>query len=221
LKQAQEVEDGAGGAEVIAIGLEALGSIPALRARHAAEADHLEPFGEPGHAMGEELAGPGKVEADERIGLAEVGMGGRDEDERTDGLAMVRGETHGDGSAMGVAEDDGAIEVEGVEDVADLLGGGGEAGVDVGATLGLAGAWEIEGDDVLFGLELLHEGDERIGATHEAVEQDERGPILGELPLFEVREAKAIELNGLADHHLWGCTYGIGAANEVGSERVS
>ncbi len=38
-------EDGAGGAEVVAIGLEALGSVPALGAGHAAEADHLQPLG--------------------------------------------------------------------------------------------------------------------------------------------------------------------------------
>jgi hypothetical protein len=62
--------------------------------------------------VGEELAGLGEIEADERVGFAEVGVRGRDEDEGADGLAMVRGEAHGDGSAMGVAEDDGAMEVE-------------------------------------------------------------------------------------------------------------
>jgi len=76
LEQAQKVEDGARGAEVVAVGLEALGSVPTLGAGHAAEANHLEPFGHPGHAVGEELAGLGEVEADERIGLAEVRVGG-------------------------------------------------------------------------------------------------------------------------------------------------
>jgi hypothetical protein len=41
LEQAQQVEDGSGGAEVVAVGLEALGRVPALGARHAAEANHL------------------------------------------------------------------------------------------------------------------------------------------------------------------------------------
>jgi hypothetical protein len=97
------------------------------------------------------------------------------------------------------------------EDAADLLGGGGEARVDVVAALGLAGAGEIEGDDVLAGVELLHEGDEGFGATHEAVEEDERGLILHRLSLFEVGEAKAIELKMMALHHseeipLSGCS---------------
>ena len=131
-------------------------------------------------------------------------MCGRDEDKRADRLAMICGETHRDRSPMGVAEDDGAVQMELVEDAADLLGGGGEAGVDVVAALGLAGAGEIEGDDVEVGAELLHEGDEGVGATHEAVKEDERGLILRRLSLFEVREAKAIELNMTALHHVAG-----------------
>ena len=99
---------------------------------------------------------------------------------------MICGEAHRDRSAMGVAEDDGAVEMELGEDATDLLCGGGEAGVDVVATLGLAGAGEIEGDDVEFGLELLHEGNEGVGAAHEAVQEDERGLILRRLSLFEV-----------------------------------
>jgi hypothetical protein len=87
------------------------------------------------------------------------------------------------------------------EDAADLLGGGGEAGVDVVAALGLAGAGEVEGDDVEAGVKLLHEGDEGVGAAHEAVEEDERGLILRRPSLFEVREAKAIELKMTALHH--------------------
>jgi len=82
-----------------------------------------------------------------------------------------------------------------------LFGRSGEAWVDVVATLGLACAWEIEGDDVEVGVELLHKGDEGVGATHEAVNEDERGLILHRLSLFEVREAKAIELNMTALHH--------------------
>jgi hypothetical protein len=105
---------------------------------------------------------------------------------------MICSKAHGDRSAVGVPEDDGAMEVKFGENGTDLLGGGGEAGVDVKATLGLAGSWEIEGDDVLVGVELLHEGNEGVGATHEAVEQDERGLILRRLSLFEVGEAKAI-----------------------------
>jgi hypothetical protein len=107
---------------------------------------------------------------------------------------------------MGVTEQDGAMQVEGIEDAADLLGGGGEAGVDVGAALGLAGSGEIKSDDVLVGVELQHEGDEGSGATHEAVEQNDRGLILGRFTLFEVREAKAVELNMLALNHLF-CDY--------------
>ena len=87
------------------------------------------------------------------------------------------------------------------EDAADLFGGGGEAGIDVVAALGLAGAGEVEGDDVEVGVKLLHERDEGVGATHEAVKEDERGLILHRPSLFEVREAKAIELNMTALHH--------------------
>jgi len=93
------------------------------------------------------------------------------------------------------------VEVEIGEDAADLIGGGGEAGVEVVAALGLAGAGEVEGDDVQVRLELLHEGDERVGAAHEAVKEDERGLMLRRPSLFEVREAKAIELKMTALHH--------------------
>ena len=201
LEQAQQVEDGAGRAQIVAVGLEALGSVPALGAGHAAEADHLQPLRKPGHEVREELAGLGEIEADERIAFAKVRMRGREEHERAHGVTMTRGETHGDGSAMGVAEEDGAVEVELGEDAADLLGGGGEAGVDVVAALGLAGAGEVEGDDVQVGVELLHEGNEGVGAAHEAVKEDERGLMLHRPSLFEVREAKAIELKMTALHH--------------------
>jgi len=82
LEEAEQVEDGAGSAEVVAVGLEALRGVPALRAGHAAEANHLQPLGHPRHAVGEELAGLGEIEADERITLAEVGVRGRDKNER-------------------------------------------------------------------------------------------------------------------------------------------
>ncbi len=78
------MKDGSGGAEVVAVGFEALRGVPPLGAGHAAKANHLEPLGEPRHHVSEELAGPGEIEADERIGFAEVGVGGRDEDERID-----------------------------------------------------------------------------------------------------------------------------------------
>jgi hypothetical protein len=128
---------------------------------------------------------------------------------------VLRGEAHGDGSAVGVAEEDGLMEVELSEDAAYLLGGGGEAGVDVVAALGLSSAGEIEGDDVEVGVELLHEGDEGFGASHEAVEQDERGLMLHHPSLFEVREAKAIELKMTALHHNEEIPlFGSGSANE-------
>jgi hypothetical protein len=206
LEQAEQMEDGARGAEVIAVRLEALRCVPALGSGHAAETDHLQPLGHPGHTVSKELAGLGEVEADERVAFTEVRMRRRDEDKRTDRLTVVCGEAHGDGSAMGVTEEDGAMQVERIEDAADLLGGGGEAGVDVGAALGLAGSGEIKSDDVLVGVELQHEGDEGSGATHEAVEQNDRGLILGRFTLFEVREAKAVELNMLALNHLF-CDY--------------
>jgi hypothetical protein len=186
LEQAKQVVDGAGSAKVIAVGLETFGCIPALGAGHAAKADHLNPLGKPGHEVREELAGLGEVEADERVGFVEIRVRGGDEDERANGLAVVRGDAHGDGSAMGVADEDGATEVEVVEDMADLLGCGGEAGVDVGTAFGVAGSGEVEGDDVLTGVKLLHEGDEGFGAPHEAMEEDERGLILRRLSLFEV-----------------------------------
>ncbi len=44
-------------------------------------------------------------------------------------------------------------------------------------------------------------GNEGVGAAHEAVKKDERGLILHRPSLFEVREAKAIELNMTALHH--------------------
>ena len=56
LEETQQVGHGAGGAEVIAVGLEALGRVPALGTGHAAEADHLHPFGKPGHEVREHLA---------------------------------------------------------------------------------------------------------------------------------------------------------------------
>jgi len=100
-----------------------------------------------------------------------------------------------------MAEDDGTVQMELVEDPADLFCGGGHARVDVVAAFGLAGAGEIEGDNVEVGAQLLHEGDEGGGAAHEAVKQNERGLILHRSSLFEVREAKAIELNMTALHH--------------------
>jgi hypothetical protein len=201
LEEAEQVVDGAGGAEVVAIGLEALGSVPALWAGHAAEADHLKPLRQPGHAVGEELARAREIEADEGVSLAEVGMRGRDENQGADGLAMIGGQAHGNCSAMGVAEDNGAAQVQLGENAADLISGGGEAGVDVVTTLGLTRAGEIEGDDVLAGFELLHEGDEGCGAAHESVDEDEGGLILHHRSLFEIRKAKAIELKMMALHH--------------------
>jgi len=56
LEEAQEVGHGSWGAEVIAVGLEAIRGVPALGAGHAAEADHLHPFGKPGHEVREHLA---------------------------------------------------------------------------------------------------------------------------------------------------------------------
>ena len=201
-QQAQQVEDSAGGAKVVAVGLETLGRIPTLGAGHAAKADHLKPLGKPGHAVGEELAGLGEIEADERVGFAEVGVGGGDEHERTDGSLMIGGNGQSYGSAMRVADEDWAMQVQMVQSLAYLLGCGGEAGVDVVAALGLAGAGEIERDDVLAGVELPHEGDEGVGTAHQAVEQDEGGLILHRLTLFEVGEAKAVELNLLPLLHL-------------------
>ncbi len=49
----------------------------------------------------------------------------------------------------------GLVEVELGEDAADLFGGGGEACIDVVTALGLAGAGEVERDDVEVGVELL------------------------------------------------------------------
>jgi hypothetical protein len=99
---------------------------------------------------------------------------------------MVCSEAHGDGSSMRVAEDDGLVEMKLGEDSADLFGGGGEARVDVVATLGLAGAGKVEGKDVEVGAELVDEGDKGVRATHEAVQEDERGLTLHRLPSFEV-----------------------------------
>ena len=76
LEETQQVGHGAGGAEVVAVGLQAVGGIPALGASHAAEADHLHPLGKPGHEVSEHLAGGREIEVDKRIAFAEVGMRG-------------------------------------------------------------------------------------------------------------------------------------------------
>ena len=168
-QEAQEVEDGAGGAKVVAVGLEALGGIPALWAGHAAEADHLEPLGQPGHAVGEELAGAGEVETDERVGFAEVGMRRRDQDQRANRIRVVGGGGHGDRSAVGVTEEDRLVQVELGEDAANELCGGREAGVNVVTALRLTGAGKVERDDVLVRVQCLHKGHEGVGATHQPV----------------------------------------------------
>ncbi len=180
LEQAKQMQDGSGGAEIVAVGLETIGRVPALGAGHAAQADHLQPLGQPGHEVGEELAGLGEIEADQRIALAEVGMRGREQHQRMHGMTVMRGEAHGHGSAMGVTENDGLVEVELGEEAADLLGGGGQAGIDVLAAFGLAGSGKVECDDVEVGLELLHQRNEGVRAAHQSMDKDERwaGPSL-------------------------------------------
>jgi hypothetical protein len=204
LQQAQQVEDGSGGAQVVAIGLEALGRVPALGAGHAAETDHLQPLGQPGHEVSEDLAGFREIEANERIALAEVRMRGRQEHQRMDGVTVVRGEAHGYGPAMRVAEDDGLVQVQLAEKAADLPSGNGQAWIDVVAAFGLAGSGQIEREDVEVGVKLLHQGNEGFRATHESVEEDERGLSLGCSSPFEVGEAKAVHHNLAALHHGYG-----------------
>jgi hypothetical protein len=82
----------------------------------------------------------------------------------------------------------------------DVRRGGSEGGVDVLASLGEACAGEIERDDVLPG-ELLHERDEGLGTTHQAVQKHERGCVLCRCSLFQVGETKAVELEVPAFGH--------------------
>lgn len=118
-----------------------------------------------------------------------------------EGVTVVGGEAHRHGSAMGVAKDNGFVEVQLSEKAADLTGGDGEAGIDVVAAFRLAGSRKVECDDVQVGVKLLHQGDEGFGAAHEAVDEDERRLILRCLSLFEVREAKAVHHNLAAFYH--------------------
>ncbi len=111
-EQAKEMVDGSGGAEVIAIGLEAGRGVASLGAGHAAETEHLEPLGEPGESVGEDAAGGGEIEADEQVAFVEEGVRGREQDEGTKAVAAMGCEAHGDGSSVGVAEDDGLLETD-------------------------------------------------------------------------------------------------------------
>lgn len=200
-EQTKQMEDGSGRAEVVAIRLETLRGVRTLRAGHAAKSYHLDPLGEPGHDVGEDLTGPGEIETDERIAFLEVRMGGGEKDERMESVAVTGGEAEGDGPAVRVAEDDGLMQLHGGEKAADMLGGDAEAGVDVFAALGLAGAGEVEGDDVQVGVKGVQQRAEGVGTAHEAVKQDERGLILRCCSLFEVRETKAVHTNVAAFNH--------------------
>ena len=101
-------------------------------------------------------------------------------------IAMVGGEAEGDGSAVGMPEDDGLMQLQDCQKAADVLGGGAKTRVDVVAALGMSGAGEVESNDVLVGVDLFDQGNEGLRAAHEAVQQNKRGLILRRLSPFEV-----------------------------------
>ena len=103
-EQTQQMLDGSGGAEVLAVGFEAFGAVPALRTGHAAQGHHLHPLRVPRHGVSQKSARQREVETDQQITFPEVGMRGGEEDERAQGVRLGDGEIGGDGSAVGVAE---------------------------------------------------------------------------------------------------------------------
>jgi len=188
------VGDGSGRAQVFAVWFESLRGVPAPRAGHAAQAHHLNPLWVPRHGVGEEPAGQREVEADERVRVLEVGVRGREEDEGADGVRLGGGQVGGDGSAVGVAEHDGAMHLQRGEKTGDDACSGRETGVDFGVALREAGAGEIERDDMLMGAERLHEWNKGLRAAHESVEQDERRRIRRRRSSFEVSQALAVQM---------------------------
>ena len=113
------------------------------------------------------------------------------------------GEAHRDGAAVGVAENDGAVQLSSNEEALDELGGDVETGVDVAAALGVSGTGKIEGEDVDAGMEFFHQRNEGLRATHEAMEEEERRLCRRRPSLFEEREAKAVDVKLAAFDH--GC----------------
>ncbi len=104
-----------------------------------------------------------------------------------------------DGSAVGVAEDEELGKLEGVGEVLDEGGGEGHGGVEVEAALGAAGAGEIEGEEMQLrveGGELDHHEGHRVGASHKAMQDDERGSFGRSDAVLEVGEADSVHGDG-------------------------
>ena len=164
-EQTQQMLDGSGGAEVLAVGFEAFGAVPALRTGHAAQGHHLHPLRVPRHGVSQKSARQREVETDQQITFPEVGMRGGEEVAR----------------------------------------GGTEAGVERRVALRLAGAGEIERDDMLVCVERLHEREEGLGAAHESVQQNERGSVRRRTSLFQVGESQTVEMEVASMQHE-GCS---------------
>jgi hypothetical protein len=126
----------------------------------------------------------------------------RQEGQRGESAGVLRGQTQSDCAAMGVAEDNGLVELERVKEAGDDARCGFEIRSDVIAALRQACAGKVESNDVVADLHLLHERHKGGCGTHESVQQDERRSSPHRIPEFEVREAQAIDMKMTA---FWHC----------------
>ena len=202
-EELEQMGHGAGRAEVVAVGLEALGRVPALGAGHAAEAEHLHPLWVPRHGVREQATWQREIEADEGVGLFKVGVRWSYERERTELVGVERRHLQSNGATMRVAHDDGAVDAKCFDGTGDVLRGELEAGVDVSAALGVACSGKVESNDVQRFVEGFHQRKEGFGTAHEAMQHDDRRRILGHRTFFEVREPKAVKMKLAAFDHSW------------------
>jgi hypothetical protein len=128
-------------------------------------------------------------------------MSGREQRQRSKASGIAGGKTKGDGPAVGVAQDDGLLELERVQEAGDYFRGRLEVSGDVRTALREACAGEIESDDVVAAFHLLHERKKGGGRAHEPVKKDERGCSLHRRSFFEVGQLQAIEMKMTAFGH--------------------
>ena len=197
----EQMRHGARGAKVFAVGVQALGGVPALRAGHAAQGDHLQPFWIPRHGVGEEAARQRLIEVDERLGFVEVRVSGRKQRQRRDEIRMRGGEAQGDGASMRVTDDDWRFQAESYDGLGYEFRCGGEVGGKILVAFGKAGSGQVKGDHMLAEVEFLHQGQVCRGATHESVQKNNRGASLHCRTFFEVGETKAIEMKVTPNGH--------------------
>jgi hypothetical protein len=125
-----------------------------------------------GDAEGEKASPTGEIEGDDVRPVAFEGMGRTHEDESGDGHEVNGGEPEGEVSAVGVADDDGIIDVRGAKELRDEFGErvGGEVerrGID-----GSCGQ-DVERDDSAVGGEICDELGEGFCRCEELVEEKE------------------------------------------------